>query len=87
MTQGQPIPILFPAAMVILDKEVQGKGQDGSATSDISALPLRDLALLAPGSRSLSRACHRLFHFDFHAHPRMDTTLKTMFTSRQIRDV
>lgn len=44
MTQGQPIPILFPAAMVILDKEVQGKGQDGSVTSDLSALPLPDLA-------------------------------------------
>ena len=85
MTQGQPIPILFPTA--ILDKEVQGKKQDGSVTSDLSTLPLRDLALLALGSRSLSRTFHRLFHFDFHAHPRMDTTLKTMFPSRQIRDV
>src|SRR5664279_1641257 len=38
-------------------------------------------------SRAFSLACHRSFHFDLHAHPRMDTALKTVFTFRQTRDL
>src|SRR5882762_1599635 len=61
--------------------------QDGSPPRDLSAVPPRYLALLAPGSRSISLACHGSFHFDFHAHPRMDAALKKMFTFRQTRDL
>src|SRR5882672_2203624 len=61
--------------------------QDGSPPRDLSAVPPRYLALLAPGSRSLSLACHGSFHLDFHTHPRVDAALKKMFTFRQTRDL
>src|SRR6266576_3100692 len=60
--------------------------QDGSPPR-LFAVPPRYLALLAPGSRALSLACHGSFHLDFHAHPRMDAALKKMFTFRQTRDL
>src|SRR5713101_127444 len=56
------------------------------APAGLLALRTRYLALLAPGSRSVSLACHGSLHLDFHAHPRMDAALKTMFTFRQTRD-
>jgi hypothetical protein len=46
------------------------------------AFPPRYLPLLAPGSRSLSLACLRSLHLDFHAHPGMNAALKEMFTFR-----
>ena len=58
-----------------------------SPPCDLSAVLLRYLVLPAPGSRSLSLACHGSFHLDFHAHPRMDAALKKMFTFRQTRDL
>src|SRR5882762_544315 len=61
--------------------------QDGSPPRDLSAVPPRYLALLAPGSHSISLACHGSFHLDFHAHPRVDAALKKMFTFRQTRDL